>query len=135
MLKNKKAKIGWGNPTPLPLIISSSVENGASRNVYIGNIDETVTRDVLFREFSDFGEIELINIVLEKKIAFVSFCDIMSAIKAVQALREVNCRSEPVLKRASRKINFGKDRCGNPFRHQRGHRETVSPPHSPKFKA
>jgi RNA recognition motif-containing protein len=64
MLKNKKTKIGWGNPTPLPLIISSSVENGASRNVYIGNIDETVTRDVLFREFSDFGEIELINIVL-----------------------------------------------------------------------
>ncbi|KAJ3339975.1 hypothetical protein HDU91_000921 [Kappamyces sp. JEL0680] len=133
ILKSKRVKIGWGKPTPLPASIAAAVEKGASRNVYIGQIDESVTRDQLLSEFSGYGEIELVNIVLEKKIAFVSFTDITCAMKAVEAMKD-RAPSPGALsssRRGHRRINFGKDRCGNPMRPSKA--EDVSPPSSPSL--
>lgn len=126
-MKGKKLKLGWGNPSALPIFLCEAVQHGASRNVYIGNIDETITEEKLRRDFSEFGETELINIVPEKSIGFVNFLDIMSAIKAIDVMK-----NSPEYSKF--KISFGKDRCRNPTRSYRENRPQKSqkPKNSPQ---
>ncbi|RMZ90398.1 hypothetical protein DV736_g2376, partial [Chaetothyriales sp. CBS 134916] len=110
MIHNRRLKIGWGKHSgPLPPAIALAVSGGASRNVYIGNLDESWSEDRLRQDFSEYGEIELVNTLREKSCAFVNFTNIANAIKAIEGMRG---REE--YKRF--KINFGKDRCGNPPR-------------------
>jgi RNA recognition motif-containing protein len=110
MIHNRRLKIGWGKHSgPLPPAIALAVSGGASRNVYIGNLDESWTEDRLRQDFSEYGEIELVNTLREKSCAFVNFTNIANAIKAIEAVRQ-----KEEYKRF--KINFGKDRCGNPPR-------------------
>lgn len=114
MIHNRRLKVGWGKHSgALPPAIALAVSGGASRNVYIGNLDETWTEDRLRQDFSEYGEIELVNTLREKSCAFVNFTNIANAIKAIEAIRG---REE--YKRF--KINFGKDRCGNPPRQGNG---------------
>ncbi|KAL2141955.1 hypothetical protein VTI28DRAFT_1790 [Corynascus sepedonium] len=110
MIHNRRLKIGWGKHSgALPPAIALAVSGGASRNVYIGNLDETWTEDRLRQDFSEYGEIELVNTLREKSCAFVNFTNIASAIKAIEAVR-----GKEEYKKF--KVNFGKDRCGNPPR-------------------
>jgi RNA recognition motif-containing protein len=112
MIHNRRLKIGWGKHSgALPPAIALAVSGGASRNVYIGNLDETWTEDRLRSDFSEYGEIELVNTLREKSCAFVNFTNIANAIKAIEAVR-----GKDEYKRF--KVNFGKDRCGNPPRQQ-----------------
>ncbi|KJR87316.1 negative regulator of differentiation 1 [Sporothrix schenckii 1099-18] len=107
MIHNRRLKIGWGKHSgALPPAIALAVSGGASRNVYIGNLDETWTEERLRQDFADFGEIELVNTLREKSCAFVNFTNIANAIKAIEAIR-----SKEEYKKF--KVNFGKDRCGN----------------------
>lgn len=110
MIHNRRLKIGWGKHSgPLPPAIALAVSGGASRNVYVGNLDESWPEDRLRQDFSEYGEIELVNTLREKSCAFVNFTNIANAIKAIEGVRN---REE--YRRF--KINFGKDRCGNPPR-------------------
>ncbi|KAH0362485.1 hypothetical protein KCU65_g7966, partial [Aureobasidium melanogenum] len=110
MIHNRRLKIGWGKHSgALPPAIALAVSGGASRNVYVGNLDETWTEERLRQDFSEYGEIELVNTLREKSCAFVNFTNIANAIKAIEAVR-----SKDEYKRF--KVNFGKDRCGNPPR-------------------
>lgn len=110
MIHNRRLKIGWGKHSgALPPAIALAVSGGASRNVYIGNLDETWTEDRLRQDFSEYGEIELVNTLREKSCAFVNFTNIANAIKAIEAVR-----GKEEYKKF--KVNFGKDRCGNPPR-------------------
>lgn len=110
MIHNRRLKIGWGKHSgALPPAIALAVSGGASRNVYIGNLDENWTEERLRQDFSEYGEIELVNTLREKSCAFVNFTNIANAIKAIEAVR-----GREDYKRF--KINFGKDRCGNPPR-------------------
>ncbi|KAI0016665.1 hypothetical protein F4780DRAFT_666618 [Xylariomycetidae sp. FL0641] len=107
MIHNRRLKIGWGKHSgALPPAIALAVSGGASRNVYIGNLDETWTEERLRQDFSEYGEIELVNTLREKSCAFVNFTNIANAIKAIEAIRG----KEEYRKF---KVNFGKDRCGN----------------------
>ncbi|KAK9479937.1 hypothetical protein V1514DRAFT_346537 [Lipomyces japonicus] len=107
MIHNRRLKIGWGKHSgPLPTSIALAVTAGASRNVYIGNIDDSWTEDRLRQDFSEFGEIELINTLREKSCAFVNFTNIANAIKAIEGIKQKE-------EYKNFKINFGKDRCGN----------------------
>lgn len=107
MIHNRRLKIGWGKHSgPLPPAISMAVAGGASRNVYVGNLDETWTEDRLRQDFQEYGDIELVNTLREKSCAFVNFTNIANAIKAIEAIR-----GKEEYKRF--KVNFGKDRCGN----------------------
>ena len=107
MIHNRRLKIGWGKHSgALPPAIALAVSGGASRNVYIGNLDESWTEERLRQDFSDYGEIELVNALREKSCAFVNFTNISNAIKAIEAIR-----SRDEYQRF--KVNFGKDRCGN----------------------
>ncbi|KAK4962944.1 hypothetical protein LTR10_000571 [Elasticomyces elasticus] len=110
MIHNRRLKIGWGKHSgALPPAIALAVSGGASRNVYIGNLDESWTEDRLRQDFAEYGEIELVNTLREKSCAFVNFTNIANAIKAIEAVRQ-----KEEYKRF--KVNFGKDRCGNPPR-------------------
>ncbi|KAK3718157.1 hypothetical protein LTR37_005272 [Vermiconidia calcicola] len=110
MIHNRRLKIGWGKHSgALPPAIALAVSGGASRNVYIGNLDETWTEERLRQDFQEYGEIELVNTLREKSCAFVNFTNIANAIKAIEAVR-----GKEEYKRF--KVNFGKDRCGNPPR-------------------
>ncbi|TAQ83403.1 hypothetical protein B7494_g8274 [Chlorociboria aeruginascens] len=110
MIHNRRLKIGWGKHSgALPPAIALAVSGGASRNVYIGNLDESWTEERLRQDFSEYGEIELVNALREKSCAFVNFTNIANAIKAIEAVR-----GKEDYRRF--KVNFGKDRCGNPPR-------------------
>src|SRR5271155_3431494 len=131
MIHNRRLKIGWGKHSgALPPAIALAVSGGASRNVYVGNLDESWTEERLRQDFSEYGEIELVNALREKSCAFVNFTNIANAIKAIEAIRG---REE--YKRF--KINFGKDRCGNPPRqslnnsHQQRMQNGIDGPASP----
>ncbi|KAL9126990.1 MAG: hypothetical protein Q9217_004046 [Psora testacea] len=107
MIHNRRLKIGWGKHSgALPPAIALAVSGGASRNVYIGNLDESWSEERLRQDFSEYGEIELVNTLREKSCAFVNFTNIANAIKAIEAIRSREDYSRF-------KINFGKDRCGN----------------------
>ncbi|ORY59142.1 uncharacterized protein BCR38DRAFT_352155 [Pseudomassariella vexata] len=128
MIHNRRLKIGWGKHSgALPPAIALAVSGGASRNVYIGNLDDTWTEERLRQDFSEYGEIELVNALREKSCAFVNFTNIANAIKAIEAVR-----SKEEYRKF--KVNFGKDRCGNQPRQLQGQaqspREAVSPPHT-----
>lgn len=108
MIHNRRLKIGWGKHSgPLSPAIAMAVQAGCSRNVYIGNIEEPefLTEEKLRRDFSEHGDVELVNSLREKNCAFVNFCNIQNAIKAIEAMK-----SHPDYQ--SVKISHGKDRCG-----------------------
>ncbi|CAG8568139.1 2771_t:CDS:1 [Diversispora eburnea] len=111
VVKNRRLKVGWGkNPGPLPAHIQMAVNTqSASRNVYVGQLDESMTEEKLRRDFSEYGEIELVNILKEKSCGFVNFTSILSAIKAIEGIK-----TKEEYKKF--RINYGKDRCGNPPR-------------------
>lgn len=68
-LNNRRLKVGWGkNPGSLSASLALQIQNGATRNVYIGNIEDfdVFNEDKLKRDFGEYGEIELVNFLKEK---------------------------------------------------------------------
>ncbi|KAH9981548.1 hypothetical protein BJV74DRAFT_82281 [Russula compacta] len=111
-LNNRRLKLGWGkNAGPLPPALALAVHAGATRNVYIGNIEdfETFSDDKLKRDFGEYGDIELVNFLKEKNCAFVNFTNVSNAIKAIEGVK-----NKPDY--ANLRIAHGKDRCANPPR-------------------
>ncbi|CUM62629.1 uncharacterized protein PRCAT00000183001 [Priceomyces carsonii] len=108
-IHNRRIKVGWGKHSgPLSNALSLAVSNGASRNIYIGNISDFdfYNPAKLRDDFSKFGDIEQINYLEEKNCAFINFVNIANAIKAIDGIKSFNDYK-------NLKINFGKDRCGN----------------------
>lgn len=108
-IHNRRIKVGWGKHSgPLSNALSLAVSNGASRNIYVGNIDNFryYNANKLREDFSTFGEIEQINHLEDKNCAFINFVNIANAIKAIDGIKSFDDYK-------NLKINFGKDRCGN----------------------
>jgi RNA recognition motif-containing protein len=123
-LNNRRLKIGWGkNSGPLPPSLALAVHSGATRNVYIGNIEdfELFSEEKLKRDFGEYGDIELVNFLKEKNCAFVNFTNVSNAIKAIDGVK-----NKPDY--TNLRIAHGKDRCANPPRSgpQGGARRTAS---------
>ncbi|KAL5512583.1 hypothetical protein ACEPAG_3236 [Sanghuangporus baumii] len=111
-LNNRRLKVGWGkNSGPLAPSLALAVHSGATRNVYIGNIEDfdTFNEEKLKRDFGEYGDIELVNFLKEKNCAFVNFTNISNAIKAIDGIK-----NKPDY--ANLRIAHGKDRCANPPR-------------------
>jgi hypothetical protein len=115
-LNNRRLKVGWGKTSgPLTPALALAVHSGATRNVYIGGVEdfEQFNEDRLKRDFSEYGEIELVNYLKEKNCAFVNFTNIANAIKAIETIKlkpEYNAL----------RVAHGKDRCANPPRTTNG---------------
>lgn len=122
-IDGRDIKIGWGKPMPIDPVVATAVANdGATRNVYIGQLntgtnlnpqvspsvdlsEPAITEDKLRLDLQEFGDIDCIKIVEDKGIAFVHFASILNAIKAVTNLADIN----PYYR--NKKIFYGKDRC------------------------
>ena len=105
-IRGQDIKVGWGKPSQVPTSVALAVQqSGASRNVYLGNLDENVTEDELREDLSKFGPIDTVKIVREKAIGFVHFLSIGNAIKAVSQLPQEPKWQSP------RRVYYGKDRC------------------------
>jgi RNA recognition motif-containing protein len=122
-IAGRRVRVGWGKclAPPSPKLLQE-VNNGVSRNVYIGQITDfdVFTQDKLRTDFGEFGEIELINFLKEKHAAYVNFTSIEAAQKAIAGIK-----SKPDY--AALRIAHGKDRCGYAPRQPRssgGRRET-----------
>lgn len=104
-LHGQELKIGWGKPSvPPPAVVMAVQQHGASRNVYIGQLDENTTEQDLRNDLGRFGPIDQVKIVRDQSIAFVHFLSIQTAMKAVAILP-----TEPAW--SGKRINYGKDRC------------------------
>ncbi|GMM32219.1 hypothetical protein DAMA08_049640 [Martiniozyma asiatica (nom. inval.)] len=146
-IKNKRVRVGWGHSSfDLPQDLREAVDAGASRNMYIGLIDEledeyqydiVTTKNIeqkekkkyksipdeetLRKDFSYFGQIEQINFFKDHRCAFINFTDIEFCIKCVTALTGANSeKTHESLgnKYVKFKISYGKDRCGNPIKNK-----------------
>lgn len=70
-LNNRRLKVGWGkNSGPLPPALALAVHSGATRNVYIGNVEDfdKFNEEKLRRDFGEYGDIELVNFLKEKSV-------------------------------------------------------------------
>ncbi|CAR29416.1 ZYRO0G08140p [Zygosaccharomyces rouxii] len=115
-IQKRRCRVGWGkHPGSLENALALAVSNGASRNVYVGNInfdEDSKREDPIFTEsslrsiFQQWGEVEQINYLPERNCCFVNYTNISNAILAIDKIK-----GHPVFK--DLKINFGKDRCGN----------------------
>ncbi|QLQ77909.1 hypothetical protein HG537_0A01560 [Torulaspora globosa] len=120
-IQKRRCRVGWGkHPGPLQNSLALAVSNGASRNVYVGNIDfeqdskrenPIFTADNLRSIFEEFGEVEQINFLPERNCCFINYTNINNAISAIDKIKS-NTLFQDL------KINFGKDRCGT-IPHQR----------------
>lgn len=104
-LHGNELKIGWGKPSVPPSgVVMAVQQHQASRNVYIGQLDETTTEQDLRNDLSRFGPIDQVKIVRDQAIAFVHFLSIQTAMRVVAVLP-----TEPAW--SGKRINYGKDRC------------------------
>ncbi|KAK4520595.1 Up in starvation [Mucor velutinosus] len=110
IIKGRKARVGWGKPSKIPLAMLLAYQNGATRNIYLGGIDDKFSAEKLRTDCARYGEIELVNLCQEKNCAFVNFTSMSSAVAAIQGLKKFNAEY------ADLKINYGKDRCSNPWK-------------------
>ncbi|KAG9009308.1 hypothetical protein FRB94_012255 [Tulasnella sp. JGI-2019a] len=111
-LNNRRLKIGWGkNPGSLSPSLALSIHNGATRNVYIGNIEDfdVFNEEKLKRDYGEYGDVELVNFLKEKNCAFVNFTNVSNAIKAIDGIKV-----KPEYQNL--RVAHGKDRCANPPR-------------------
>ena len=100
-LHGQELKIGWGKPSAVPAPVMMAVQqHGATRNVYLGNLDESFTEQSLRDDLSRFGPIDQVKIVRDKNIGFIHFLSIATAIKVVSTLA-----TEPEW--AGRRVNYG----------------------------
>ncbi|KAJ1677438.1 hypothetical protein EV182_006177, partial [Spiromyces aspiralis] len=120
MVKNRKLRVSWGKQTTnVPHSILQAVQQGASRNVYLGALSLDVTEERLRSDFEPFGDIELVNLLRDKRCGFVNFTDISSAIQVVEAMRspdrEVKLANGAIFTKPEGyenvRVNYGKDRC------------------------
>lgn len=75
-LNNRRLKVGWGkNSGPLSPALALAVHSGATRNVYIGGIEdfELFNEERLKRDFGEYGDIELVNYLKEKYVEMLPF--------------------------------------------------------------
>ncbi|CDK25890.1 unnamed protein product [Kuraishia capsulata CBS 1993] len=103
-------RIGWGKPSPVaPVVMEAVSRYNATRNVYLGNLpaeffDSEEAKEELLKDLEEFGTVESCKFLREKRIAFLHFTSILSAIRTVQNLPlKDNFRD--------RKVSYGKDRC------------------------
>ncbi|KAG6880104.1 hypothetical protein C0992_006378 [Termitomyces sp. T32_za158] len=104
-LHAQELRIGWGKPSPVPAQVALAIsQSNASRNVYLGGLDDSLTEEQLRDDLSRFGLIDQVKIVRDKNIGFVHFLSISVATKVVNTLP-----TEPTW--ANKRVNYGKDRC------------------------
>jgi len=88
-------------------------------NMYIGNLSFDVTEEDLNVAFSEFGNVESVNIVMDRRLnqskgfGFIEMPDNSEADKAIKALNGTDLKGRPI------KISQAKPRTGRSSRRPR----------------
>ena len=107
-------RIGWADIRILSSQILLSLKRGATRVVYLGNLDSNAFRKERLTEIGQaFGPVESVKFIRDKSsssisLGFISFAELKDSITAVQVLSD-----EPEYKGC--KVGYGKDRCNDPL--------------------
>jgi hypothetical protein len=81
-LHGQELKIGWGHASVVPSqVVHAIAMSKATRNVYLGGLEDSVTESQLRDDLSRFGPIDQVKIVRDKSIGFVHFLSITVAMK------------------------------------------------------
>lgn len=106
-----RLKLGWGQESYVPNAVTAALRLGATRNVYLGNVDlDRLGEPALLEAASAFGPVETVNLVRRpRQVAFVAFCCLLDAVKAVECWRTADSMF------AQCTVSFGKDRCAAPL--------------------
>ena len=81
-LHGQQLRIGWGDPSVVPThIVRAVAQHDATRNVFLGNLDEKTNEQDLRDELSKYGPIDQVKIVRNQNIGFVHFLSIGTAMK------------------------------------------------------
>lgn len=81
-LHGQELRIGWGKPSVVPTTVAQAVaQHQATRNVFLGNLDENTNEQDLRNELSKYGPIDQVKIVRDKNIGFIHFLSIGTAMK------------------------------------------------------
>merc|ERR1719502_372618 len=76
------AELTWGKKKALAPELAAAIAQGATRNLYIGNLPEGVTQDQLREKFEPAGVIESVRIMRLSGNGYVNYASIESAIQA-----------------------------------------------------
>jgi len=82
VLQGKPFILYWAKTRPVVKELWQAIRNGATRNLYIANVPESLNEAQLNGLFSPFGELESVRVGPKKGAAFVNYTSIASAIKA-----------------------------------------------------
>lgn len=86
-LRGQQLAVRWGHPSYLSKEIARAVsEFQATRNVFVGNLEDTTSEQDLRNACSVFGPIDQVKIVRDKNIGFIHFLSIATAIKVSDVL-------------------------------------------------
>jgi hypothetical protein len=109
MFENEQIKIGWGNDSSCPTILSNHIKRGATRCIYISNLDDKLLEEsILENVCGEFGPVESVKLVRDKRIGFVHMMSITNAVRAVQSLSDREGWKD-------RKVFYGRDRACDGF--------------------
>lgn len=114
VIRNKRVRVGKASDMYLPPKAVEQIQRGATRNLYFGHVDfSKFSVDQFREELSTFGPVEQVYAMPDKQTVFVNFCNLMDAVKALDALR-----TDPQwkVKFTGMKISFGRDRVAREFR-------------------
>ncbi|KAF9429166.1 hypothetical protein BGZ76_001721 [Entomortierella beljakovae] len=71
-------KVDWGQKAnTLPIDVIRAFSTGATRNVFINGVEGVANEERLREDFSEFGDIEHVNIYERKNCGFVNLTDIL----------------------------------------------------------
>lgn len=76
------AELSWGKARPIPPDLAAAIQNGATRNLYLGNLPESTTVEHIMSHFGGFGQIESVRVMRNHGCGYVNFCSVESAINA-----------------------------------------------------
>ena len=83
--------------------MDAAVRNGATRSVFFGGITDTMDEAFFRHELEHFGAVDQVKVLPDKRVAFVHFVAINSALKCVASLP-----AEDTFRKY--KINYGRVR-------------------------
>jgi len=104
-LANQPIRVNWAKSTPIHPEMLAQIRQGATRNLFVGNVEDHISEDNLREVFAPYGDLDSIVVLRPKKIAFVNFAALKSALKARDALQGQTIGDPPV----QLKINFAKE--------------------------
>eukprot|EP01133_Synstelium_polycarpum_P010902 gene10902-12707_t len=106
-------RLGFGNNKETSNMGPNDTQNPPSRNLWIGNLDASVSEEQLRQVFEEHGPVDHVKILFGRRCAFVNFDTTESASQARQMLQGKNMNGFTITINFRRFQNY--DQSGNPL--------------------